>query len=46
MAKFKFEYIWMDGYQPEANFRGKTKILDLDAYNGELDVLPRMVFRR
>ena len=44
MAKFKFEYIWMDGYKPEANFRGKTKVLDLDSYNGELDVLPEWSF--
>ena len=44
MAKFKFEYIWMDGYMPEHNFRGKTKVLDLDSYNGELDVLPEWSF--
>lgn len=44
MAKFKFEYIWMDGYKPEANFRGKTKVLDLPSYNGELDVLPEWSF--
>jgi len=40
MAKFKFEYIWLDGYQPDANLRSKTKILDFEAYDGELDVLP------
>jgi glutamine synthetase len=31
MAKLKLEYIWLDGYQPVANLRGKTKILDGDA---------------
>jgi len=40
MAKQKFEYIWLDGYKPEPNLRSKTKVLDLDNYNGELDVLP------
>ena len=27
MTPFKFEYIWLDGYQPEANLRSKTKVL-------------------
>lgn len=27
MAKYKLEYIWLDGYIPEPNLRGKTKIL-------------------
>jgi glutamine synthetase len=25
MAKYKLEYIWLDGYLPEPNLRGKTK---------------------
>jgi len=28
MAKYKLEYIWLDGYQPVPNLRGKTKIVD------------------
>jgi len=28
MAKYKLEYIWLDGYRPEPNIRGKTKIVD------------------
>ncbi len=28
MSKYKLEYIWLDGYQPVPNLRGKTKILD------------------
>ncbi len=40
MTSYKFEYIWLDGYKPEHNLRSKTKILVLDNYNGELDVLP------
>ncbi len=26
MAKYKLEYIWLDGYEPVPNLRGKTKI--------------------
>jgi len=26
MPKYKLEYIWLDGYQPVANIRGKTRI--------------------
>ncbi len=28
MEKYKLEYIWLDGYVPEPNLRGKTKIVD------------------
>jgi glutamine synthetase len=28
MTKYKLEYIWLDGYRPEPNLRGKTKIAD------------------
>jgi glutamine synthetase len=44
MAKTKFEYIWLDGYKPEPNLRSKTKVLDLDGYNGELETLPMWSF--
>ncbi len=27
MAKYKLEYIWLDGYQPVPNLRGKTKVV-------------------
>lgn len=27
-AKFKLEYVWLDGYTPEPNLRSKTKIVD------------------
>jgi glutamine synthetase len=30
MAKYKLEYIWLDGYEPIANLRGKTLIKDYD----------------
>ena len=30
MATVKLEYIWLDGYQPDANLRSKTKVWDWD----------------
>ncbi len=44
MANIKFEYIWLDGYKPEANLRSKTKVLQLDNYKGEVDILPDWSF--
>jgi len=45
MAKaLKFEYIWLDGYKPEPNLRSKTKVIRMDEYNGEVDVLPEWSF--
>ncbi|MEX6506523.1 glutamine synthetase beta-grasp domain-containing protein [Jiella sp. M17.18] len=31
MTKYKLEYIWLDGYTPVPNLRGKTKIAEFDA---------------
>lgn len=44
MAKFKFEYIWLDGYQPEPNLRSKTKVLDFDSFDGDVSKLPEWSF--
>ena len=30
MKTYLCEYIWLDGYQPEANLRSKTKVLELE----------------
>lgn len=40
MQSFKFEYIWLDGYSPEPNLRSKTKILQMDSFDGNPDSLP------
>ena len=32
MAKYKLEYIWLDGYEPVPNLRGKTKIEEFDGF--------------
>ncbi len=45
MAATKLEYVWLDGYKPEANLRSKTKILDLpENYDGDLSVIPMWSF--
>ena len=30
MAKYKLEYIWLDGYEPVPNLRSKTQIKEFD----------------
>ncbi|MGH8020925.1 MAG: glutamine synthetase beta-grasp domain-containing protein [Opitutaceae bacterium] len=40
MAKLKLEYIWLDGYQPVAGLRSKTKIFDGEAASLKLEDLP------
>ncbi|MEO1518188.1 MAG: glutamine synthetase beta-grasp domain-containing protein [Bacteroidota bacterium] len=42
MAKFKLEYIWLDGYQPTQNMRSKTRIED--NFSGKLDDCPMWSF--
>ena len=32
MAKYKLEYIWLDGYEPVPNLRGKTQIKEFDGF--------------
>ena len=32
MQKFKLEYIWLDGYEPVSNLRGKTKVVAFDQF--------------
>ncbi len=44
MAKFKFEYIWLDGGQPEPALRSKTKVIEMDFFDGDLNALPIWAF--
>ena len=30
MTKYKLEYIWLDGYKPVPNLRGKTQLKDYE----------------
>ncbi len=32
MTKYKLEYIWLDGYTPMPNLRGKTQIKEFDSF--------------
>ncbi|MDB6069562.1 MAG: Glutamate--ammonia ligase [Verrucomicrobiales bacterium] len=43
MAKYKLEYIWLDGYQPVRNLRSKTQLKEYDAFP-TLDQLPKWGF--
>ena len=43
MAKYKLEYIWLDGYQPAANLRGKTTVKEFDSFP-TLEQLPAWAF--
>lgn len=40
MKNFKFEYVWLDGYTPEPNFRSKTRVISMNAYDGNVGELP------
>ena len=32
MTKYKLEYIWLDGYTPVPNLRGKTQVKEFEAF--------------
>ena len=32
MARYKLEYLWLDGYEPVPNIRGKTKVVEFDDF--------------
>ncbi len=44
MAQFKFEYIWLDGYKPEPSLRSKTKIIEMDFFDGDMGYIPMWSF--
>ena len=44
MAKIKLEYLWLDGYTPVANIRGKTCIKDGDPDTWSLEDCPMWGF--
>jgi glutamine synthetase len=44
MSAYKFEYLWLDGHEPIANLRSKTKILEIDSYDGGLEKVPEWNF--
>ena len=42
MSKSKLEYIWLDGYEPTANLRSKTKVEE--DFSGKLEDCPMWSF--
>lgn len=44
MTKYKFEYLWLDGYTPEPHIRSKTKVMEIDGFTGQIDLLPIWAF--
>jgi glutamine synthetase len=44
MTNYRLEYMWLDGYEPIAHLRSKTKVLAMDDFHGELDKLPEWNF--
>ncbi len=38
MPKFKLEYLWLDGYTPVANLRGKTMVKEFDSFPSLADL--------
>ncbi len=43
MTKYKLEYLWLDGYEPTPNLRGKTQIKEWDSFP-TLEQLPMWGF--
>jgi len=43
MAKYKLEYLWLDGYEPVANIRGKTQVKEFSKFP-KLEDLPMWAF--
>ncbi len=44
LRKYRFEYLWLDGYQLVAHLRSKTKVVELDGYDGGLEQIPEWSF--
>lgn len=44
MTTYKFEYVWLDGTLPTNQLRSKTKILNMEHFNGDVSLLPEWWF--
>ena len=40
MTGYRLDYIWLDGYEPTANIRTKSQIVELASFDGNPDELP------
>jgi glutamine synthetase len=36
MTQYKFEYIWLDGYDPIPHIRSKTAVKEMDSFDGDV----------
>src|SRR6201996_2827846 len=43
MTKYRLEYLWLDGYEPTPNLRGKTQIKEFESFP-TLEQLPMWGF--
>jgi hypothetical protein len=49
MTKYRLEYIWLDGYTPVPNLRGKTQLKDFDSFPtlmSRIRLMPNMLTQR
>ncbi len=44
MKKYKFEYVWLDGYSPLPHIRSKTAIKEMRSFKGDVNSLPEWSF--
>lgn len=44
MKTYKFEYIWLDGYEPLPHIRSKTAIRQLESFDGKAESLSEWSF--
>ncbi len=44
MAIYKFEYVWLDGYEPMPHIRSKTAIKELKSFDSKVDSVPEWAF--
>ncbi len=45
MAKYKLEYIWLDGYEPVRNLRSKTQLKDFDSFPKLIDSMGGVTYK-
>jgi glutamine synthetase len=44
MTLVRLDYIWLDGYQPTANIRTKSQVIDADLFDGDIESVPEWGF--
>jgi glutamine synthetase len=44
MTKYKFEYVWTDGWDPTPHLRSKTRIIEMESFDMDVSKLPMWSF--